>query len=126
MPSAKELKDELRQLRKSHPDYMPISKLKKGDISSQIERLKAGREETPAPAAVPSASLKKSQAAVETIKEAKRMEFPQKPSSKAEKSVKKSTTDAGRSAAAEKGEKKKSKLDRLMEMMDQMSSSDEE
>lgn len=125
MPSAKELRDELRALRKD--SSKPISKMRKGDIAAEIEKLKMGREETPASAAVPSGSLKKSQSAVESIKEAKKMEFPMKPSAGA----KKSPTAAGKSGApASKGgassEKKKSKLDRLMDMMDNMSDTDDE
>ena len=126
MPSAKELRDELRALRKE--SVKPISKMRKGDISSEIERLKAGREETPAPAATPSAPLKKSQSAVETIKEAKRMEFPQKPSAGGKKSAmaagKSSAKGEGKSAGGDK--KKSSKMERLMAMMEEMSSSDEE
>jgi hypothetical protein len=45
--SAAELKAELKSLRKEHPDYTPVSKMKKGDVSALIQRLKAGREETP-------------------------------------------------------------------------------
>jgi len=45
--SAAELKKELKALRKEHPDYTPVSKMKKGDVSALIQRLKAGREETP-------------------------------------------------------------------------------
>ena len=121
MPSAKELRDELRALRKDA--VKPVSKMRKGDIAAEIERLKVGREETPAPAAVPSAPLKKSQSAVETVKEAKKMEFPVKPSA----SAKKSGGGAGKSSAAASKEsvsekKKSSKLERLLAMMD----SDEE
>lgn len=123
MPSAKELRDELRMLRKDA--VKPVSKMRKGDISAEIERMKVGREETPAAAAVPSAPLKKSMSAVETIKEAKKMEFPQKPSA----TMKKSSGGASKSSVVAKkesagGEKKKSKMDRLMEMM--MESSEEE
>ena len=45
--SAAELKAELKALRKEHPDYTPVSKMKKGDVSALIQRLKLGREETP-------------------------------------------------------------------------------
>lgn len=125
MKSAKEMRDELRMLRKDA--VKPVSKMRKGDISAEIERLRAGREETPAAAAVPSAPLKKSMSAVESIKEAKKMEFPQKPSA----TMKKSSGGASKfSAVAKKesavGEKKKSKMDRLMEMMEGMSDSGEE
>lgn len=45
--SAADLKKELKALRKEHPDYTPVSKMKKGDVSALIQRLKMGREETP-------------------------------------------------------------------------------
>ena len=114
--SAADLRKELRELRKEY--VKPVSRMRLGDISAEIEKLRANREETPAAAAVPSASLKKSQSAVETIKEAKRMEFPQKPSA----GEKKSRMAAGKSSAPAdaktvSGEKKKSKLERLMAMM---------
>ena len=123
MKSAKEMRDELRMLRKE--SLKPVSKMRKNDISAEIEKLRVGREETPASAAVPSASLKKSMSSVETIKEAKKMEFPQKPSA----TMKKSSGGASKSSVVAKkesagGEKKKSKMDKLMEMM--MESSDEE
>ena len=54
----------------------PVSRMKKGDISAEIEKLRVGREETPAAAAVPSAPVRKRKAAVETVKQAKAMEFP--------------------------------------------------
>lgn len=50
------------------------------DIGNKIEALRVLREETPFPAAVPSAPLRMSLAAVETIKQAKASEFPTKPS----------------------------------------------
>jgi len=71
----KEMRDELRELRKT-TGQRPISRMKKEDISREIERLKVGREETPAVAAVPSAPLKKSKSAVQNVKEAKKAEFP--------------------------------------------------
>lgn len=125
MKSAKEMRDELRLLRKDA--VKPVSKMRKGDISAEIERLRAGREETPAAAAVPSAPKKKSMSAVESIKEAKMMEFPQKPSAGEKKSAmgagKSSVKGANKTAG---GEKKKSKMERLMEMMEGMSDSGEE
>ena len=91
MPSAAELRAELKALRKESADHKPISRMKKGDISAQIEALRRGREETPAAAAVPSASSRVSKSAVESIKKAKESEFPTKPGKKmAEPAVKKS------------------------------------
>jgi hypothetical protein len=73
----KSLREELRMLRKEK--VKPVSRMKKGDISAEIEAMKVGREETPAAAAVPSAPVRKSKAAVETVKQAKAMEFPTAP-----------------------------------------------
>ena len=80
MSSLSDMRKELKELRKGAKEYAPISRMKKGDIAAQIERLRGHREETPASAAVPSAGKKVSKAAVESIKEAKMKEFPTKPS----------------------------------------------
>lgn len=79
--SLADLRKELRELRKEH--MKAPSRMRKGDISAEIERLRGRREETPAAAAVPSAPVRKSRAAVESIKEAKAAEFPVKPDSDA-------------------------------------------
>ena len=110
----KEMRDELRELRKSS-GQRPISRMKKSDIASEIERLKVHREETPAPAAVPSAPLKKSVAAVENIKEAKRSQFPVKPE---DAKPKKSAPVKGEAVEKKKGVSKKDMLAKLMAMME--------
>jgi len=51
MPSAKELKDQLRALRKEH--QKPVSRMSKRDCADEVERLKQMRETTPPVAAVP-------------------------------------------------------------------------
>ena len=119
MPSAAELRAELRILRKEH--VRPVSRMKVGDISSEIDKLRGMREETPASAAVPSAPLRKSKASVESIKEAKAAEFPVKP---ADKDNHKKAGEHHAKADAKKApaEKKKSKLAKLLAMME----SDEE
>lgn len=96
------MRDELRELRKT-TGHRPISKMKKEDISREIERLKVNREETPAVAAVPSAPPKKSKSAVESIKEAKKAEFPVAPE---DVKSKKSMGAGKRGAVADAGEKK--------------------
>lgn len=115
MPHLSDLRKELKSLRKEH--VKPVSRMKKGDVSSEIERLRALRAEVPPVAATLGAGAKKSRSEVETIKDAKAKEFPMKPSSAAAPAAKK---------APAAPEKKKSKLDRLMEMMDGMSDSDGE
>ena len=114
----KSLRDELRALRKEK--VKPVSRMRKADISAEIEKLKVARETTPAPAAVPSAPLKKSKAAVESIKEAKAAQFPVMP----EGSGKVKKEKAMKSAPAE--EKKKSKKDILAEMMKLMAAEEDD
>ena len=124
--SAADLRKELRELRKEY--VKPVSRMRLGDISAEIEKLRANREETPAPAATPSsASKKKMMSTVEDIKTAKAMEFPQKPSAGEKKSAgrvsKSSAKEENKNAGGEAMQKKKSKLERLMAMM---SDTDEE
>ena len=79
--SLADMRAELRALRK---DYVkPVSRMRKGDISAELEKLRAAREETPAVAAVPSAKSKQMTSSVESIKKAKASEFPVKPAAKA-------------------------------------------
>ena len=58
----KELRDELRTLRKE--SIKPVSKMGFKDISAEIERLKVSREETPPVASTTGGSLKKKEAVV--------------------------------------------------------------
>jgi DNA-nicking Smr family endonuclease len=118
MPGLADMRAELRALRKDH--VKPVSRMRKGDISSEIERLRGMREETPAIASVPSvpASKSKMKSALETVKDAKMAEFPVKPTT--EKS--KGKAKAGK-AVPEK--KKDSKLERMMKLMENMSSDEE-
>ena len=124
MSSLKEMRDELRSLRKEASK--PVSKLRKADISAEIERLKYHRESTPAPAATPSAPMKKSVAAVESIKQAKEQEFPHKPETVGQKKSSGRTTAAGKCAVAVSadGSKKKAMMAKMMKML--MDESDSE
>jgi len=72
--SAKDLREELRNLRKEL--VRPVSKMGKKDVSAEIEKLRVHREETPPVASTKGGSLKETKKAVETIKEAKKVEFP--------------------------------------------------
>lgn len=112
--SLAEMRAELKKLRKESKEHHPISRMKKSDISAQIERLRGAREETPAAAAVPSAGKRVSKAAVESIKEAKAKEFPVKPS-KGEPKEK---------AAPPAKKPKMSKAD-MLKMISEMSSDEE-
>ena len=77
--SLAELRAELRALRKE--SVKPVSRMKKGDVSAELERLRKMREETPHAAAVPSAKSKAPESAKTYVKAAKETEFPhsQKP-----------------------------------------------
>ena len=46
--SVAEMRAELKLLREEHPDYRPVSKMKKADISSLLEKMKQHTEITPA------------------------------------------------------------------------------
>jgi hypothetical protein len=84
--SAADLRKELRELRKEH--VKPVSRMRKGDISNEISKLREMRETTPAPAAVPSSVAKVQKSAVESVKEAKKKEFPVTPGEQPKKEVK--------------------------------------
>ena len=120
--SAAELRAELRALRKEK--VRPVSRMKVGDISAEIERLRQSREETPAVASVPSAPQRKMKAAVESIKQAKAAEFPVMPEGSGTKKggERKTARKAYEDTPSEK--KKTSKVDRLLAMIDAMSDTD--
>ena len=117
------MQKELRELRKASAAHKAVSRMRKSDISAEIQKLKGMREETPAVAAVPSAPLKKSKSAVESVKEAKKMEFPIKPEDKMEKPkpISKRMAVGKSSAASGDADKKKDKMARLMKMLEEMS-----
>lgn len=83
MSSLKEMRDELRKMRKE--SMKPVSKMRKGDISSEIQRMREMREETAPVASTKGAPARKSQMAAESVKKAKEAEFPVKPSKAAVK-----------------------------------------
>ena len=116
--SLHDMRNELRALRKDA--VKPVSKMRKGDVSAEIEKLKGMRESTPASASIPSAPVRKSKAAVESIKAAKASEFPIAPAPKGAKSEK------AKAPVKEAPKKKESKMERLMKLAETMSDTDEE
>lgn len=76
MPSAAELRAELKALRKEHPEHKPVSRMKKTEVADLIQSMKLRLEETPPVAAIASAPLKEYTSAVESVKKAKATEFP--------------------------------------------------
>lgn len=114
MSSLAEMRKELRELRKDH--VKPVSRMRKGDIASEIEKLREKRETTAPVASTRGAGVRKSEVAVESIKKAKESEFPVKPSKK-EAKMEKPKADAS---------KKKMSKSTLRALLEEMSSSDEE
>ena len=122
MPSAKDLRDELRSLRKE--SVKPVSRMRISDVASEIERLKGKREDTPLVAATPAEKTpKKMSAKIADLKEAKAKEFPVKPSAVSEKKEK--VVVGGSGAVAESTKIKPSKKDKLAKLLAMMESDSE-
>ena len=113
----KELAAELRELRKTHSDHKPVSKLKLFEIAGEIERLKHMRATTPASASyTTNKSTPELEVKVKNVKKAKEAEFPvapkgvasgkKKAESKEEKVVEKMTVKKGVKKPVEKKAKK--------------------
>jgi hypothetical protein len=123
MPSAKELRDELRMLRKE--SQKPVSKMKVGDCAKEIERLKGMREESPSVAATPAdRAPKKMMPKIADVKVAKEKEFPTAPQKKSGRVVVGGSGAVGETTTKAPG--KKNKLEKLMAMLGDMTDSDEE
>lgn len=118
--SLKEMRDELKTLRKEKSTIKPISKMKKTEIALELEKLRGVREETPAPSATKSAMPKKMEAKIADIKVAKENEFPVAPASSKKKTGGKKETVVGGSGAVgvETKMSKKDMLKKLIEEMD--------
>jgi hypothetical protein len=104
--SLAEMRAELRELRKEH--VKPVSRMRKSDISAEIQKMKVHREETAAPAATPAPAPKKMASSVESIKEAKKHEFPRHPEGAEKKKMTKKTEE--KKAPMSKKEKLKKML----------------
>jgi hypothetical protein len=123
--SLAEMRKELRDMRKEF--VKPVSRMKKGDISHEIEALRNRRETTPAPAATPSAPPKGMKPDVENIKDVKKAVFmtPGKdmPTGMSKASAKKPADHKAVKGAKMSGEAKAapSKKEMLMKMLAEMS-----
>jgi len=89
--SLADMRKELRALKKEHE--RPISRMKKMDISSEIERLRRVRETTPPVVAVPS---HKEKAPVEKVSKVKKGEFPVVPADQPSKPAKAPAVSKGK------------------------------
>jgi len=116
--SLKEMKDELRALRKEA--VKPVSKLKKADVLSELERLREKRESVPPVAATLGPKPKKMEATMSDVKVAKEKGFPMKPVD-AVKAKKDKGSAVPKTTAKPK---KEGKMERLMKMIDAMSDSE--
>lgn len=118
MSSLKEMREELRKLRKE--SVKPVSRMKKADCAAELERLRGKREETPPVASVGGEKKpKKMEGKIDDVKVAKAKEFPTKPvEASAAKKGKKATVVGGSGAV---GEKSKVTKDMLRQMIEEMS-----
>lgn len=126
MPSAKELKDELRRLRKE--TVKPVSRMRIADVASEIEKLRDKRETTAAVASTPAEKAPKKMAAkMADVKLAKEHEFPVAPAPEApkKKSAKKEVVVGGSGAVGVSTEKSSSKKDKLAKLLALMESDSE-
>lgn len=112
MSSLAEMRATLREMRKE--TVKPVSRMKKGDISNEINALRERRETTPAAAATPSAPPKGMKPDVENIKDVKKSVF-MKPAAKAEK------VEKAPKAEKVEGKAKMSTKAKLMKMLADMS-----
>ena len=108
--SLAEMRKELRELRKG--TVKPVSRMRKGDIASELEKLRGTRDTTAPVATTPMAPQKKVKAAAESLKEAKISEYQTKP---AEGAVKTGKSEASKTKATSS---KKDKLARLLALME--------
>lgn len=119
--SLKDLRDELRTLRKEK--VKPTSRMKKADILLELEKLRGKREDTPPVASTVGAKPKKMAAKIDDIKVSKEKEFPVKPVDAEKKSSGKKATVVGGSGAV--GAKTKVSKAMLRQMLDDISSDEE-
>jgi hypothetical protein len=114
MSSLAEMRKQLREARKE--TVKPVSRMKKGDVLMELEKLKNKREETPPVASTGGAKPKKMEAVQSDVKVAKEKGFPTKPVEEAKAKKDKGSAVPKTTVAA----KKMSKMDRLMAMVDEM------
>ena len=121
--SLAEMRKELRELRKSSKEHAPVSRMKKNDITSELERLRHMRETTAHAAATGAPPLDKrmepKHRSIKEAKEATDMAHSHPVAHAAPAAAKKE-----KAAPAKK--KSGGKLAALMKMLEEMSSSDEE
>lgn len=117
--SAADLRKELRELRKEA--VKPVSRMKKGDVLLELEKLRGKRESVPPVASTVGPTPKKMEAVQADVKVAKEKGFPVKPVE-----VSKAKKDKGSAVPKTTGgDKKSDKMAKLMKLMEAMSSDEE-
>ena len=119
MSSLAEMRAELRELRKNH--VKPVSKMRKADIHSELERLREKRETTAPVASTHSEKPRPVEPRASSYHESKESEHKVKPAPAGKKGkpvLGKASGGAKKSGSA--------KLEKLLAMMENMSDSDEE
>jgi hypothetical protein len=114
MSSLAEMRKQLREARKE--TVKPVSRMKKGDVLMELEKLKNKREETPPVASTTGAAPKKMEAVQSDVKVAKEKGFPTKP-------VEMSKAKKDKGSAVPKTtmpDKKPSKMEKLKAMLEAM------
>lgn len=114
MSSLAEMRKELREARKE--TVKPVSRMKKGDILMELEKMKGKRESVPPVASVVGATPMKAEMKVKDVKKAKEKEFPTAPVAESKAKEPK--------AKAPAAPKKLSKMEMMMKMIDEMSDSE--
>ena len=66
--SVQDMRAELKLMRQDHPDFRPVSKMKKADISSLLEKMKQHTETTPAIAMTKDDPVKPAKGEVSKVK----------------------------------------------------------
>lgn len=122
--SLAEMRKQLRELRKE--SVKPVSRMRKGDIASELEKLRGTRDMTPPVASTPIAPVKKVKAAAESLKEAKISEYQTKPAEEIKKKSggmeKKSMKSSPKAAVGGSKDKKAAKLAKILALMEDSSS----
>lgn len=126
MPGAKDMRDELRKLRKE--TMKPVSRMKMGDCAKEIESLRNKRETTPSVASMPVDDKPKTMMPkMANVKDMKSAEFPTKPVDMKEKmAMLRAKKGSAKVEDSKKAPAKKNKLEKLMSMLGDMTDSDQE
>lgn len=117
--SLKEMRDELKQLRKTS-GIKAVSKMKKSDIAVELEKLRGVRNTTPPVDATKATPMKKMEGKINDVKVAKEQGFPVAPASSKKKAGGKKETVVG-GAGSVGVEPKMSKKDILKKLIEEMS-----